>query len=132
MTDVRTGGCLCGAARYEINLDGASTHACHCRDCQKQSGAPFILATGVGAGQFRWIKKPSGAVQASEGAVRRFCSTCGTPLTWELVKKAEWDSINTTTLDDTSGLTVDYEIFTRSRMVGISPFHGARQHEAGS
>ncbi len=128
MNDLRTGGCLCGAARYEINLDRSRTVTCHCRDCQKQTGAPFLMSTVVGAGQFRWINKPTGVVQTSEKAIRRFCKTCGIPLTWEWVKKGDWDCIYSATLDDPAGLTVRSELFTRSRMESITPFQGAKQY----
>ena len=131
MADLRTGGCMCGAVRYEINLDGQRTSNCHCRDCQKNSGAPFMPFTNVDIGQFRWISKPEGIGKASEAAVRRFCSKCGTPLTWEGVETPDRIAVSTGTLDDPSGLDIAYEIFTRSRWPGIQPFPGARQYEDG-
>jgi hypothetical protein len=39
-----TGGCRCGAVRYELSLDAVPlTYACHCRDCQTWSGSAFAL-----------------------------------------------------------------------------------------
>lgn len=130
MVDLRQGGCLCGAARYEINLDGNKTGNCHCRDCQKNSGAPFMPFANVDSGQFRWIAKPEGVYQSSSWARRRFCMKCGTPLTWEAIERPERQSVSMCTLDDTSGVEVVYEIFTRSRVPGIQPVQGARQYEA--
>ncbi len=37
-----TGGCLCGAVRYEITALPKSTANCHCRTCQRASGAAFL------------------------------------------------------------------------------------------
>ena len=59
-TDLRQGGCLCGAVRYEINMDGARTGNCHCRDCQKNGGGPFMTFTTPLAGHLRWISEPKG------------------------------------------------------------------------
>jgi hypothetical protein len=34
-----TGSCLCRAIRYEVSVPVTELRACHCRDCQKSSGA---------------------------------------------------------------------------------------------
>jgi len=101
MKDIREGGCLCGAVRYEIDLSGHETGNCHCRDCQKNCGAPFVTSTFVPESQFRWITKPSGEYSASPAAIRRFCAQCGTPLQWDGFKLKGLVDINTATLDDT-------------------------------
>lgn len=132
MADLRTGGCLCGAARYEINIDGNKTGNCHCIDCQKNSGSAFMPFTNVDSGQFRWVSKPEGKYASSNFAYRRFCKECGTPLTWEGNDRLEQTSVSTCTLDDTSGIQMVYEIYTRTRLEGISPVSGARQYAAGN
>jgi hypothetical protein len=39
-----TGGCRCGAIRYEVALEALpAVYACHCRDCQTWSGSAFAL-----------------------------------------------------------------------------------------
>lgn len=131
MKDIREGGCLCGAARYQIDLTGQETGNCHCRDCQKQSGAPFATVTTVKIGQLNWITEPDGKVSISKLAVRRFCSQCGTPLQWCGVDYTDTANINTATLDDVAGLDIVYEIYTRSRMAGILPVAGAMQSLEG-
>jgi hypothetical protein len=39
-----TGGCQCGAVRYEIAAAPLAVYACHCTDCQRQSGGDFALS----------------------------------------------------------------------------------------
>ena len=43
--DVRTGGCRCGAIRYEVTVAPVASVACHCRDCQYVSsgGANYSM-----------------------------------------------------------------------------------------
>lgn len=41
-----TGGCLCGRVRYTLTGDPIRSYVCHCRDCQRASGAAF--APGLG------------------------------------------------------------------------------------
>ena len=40
----QSGGCQCGAIRYEITGPPAAVYACHCTECQKQSGSAFAMA----------------------------------------------------------------------------------------
>lgn len=128
-TDLRTGGCLCGAVRYEINMDGARTGNCHCRDCQKNGGGPFMTFTTPEAGHFKWLAEPTGEARASNIARRRFCAHCGTPMTWEADDDPNDRAVSTGTLDDPKGVTIDYEIYTRSRWASIPPLPGVRQFE---
>ncbi len=132
MTDIRKGGCLCGKVRYEVDVSGHETGNCHCRDCQKNAGAPYMTFTAVPVGQFKWIVKPGGAYSASPAAERRFCEHCGTPLQWDAGPASSDTSFSTATLDDPSGLPVAYEIYTRTRMTGVPMVAGAAQHKAGS
>ena len=75
-----TGGCICGAIRYETAADPVVMVNCHCRDCQRATGsgyAPFVIVPKAAvkvSGQPRYYK----TVGASGGAVERgFCPTCG-------------------------------------------------------
>ena len=42
MSKAFTGGCACGAIRYEISAEPVFMNDCQCRDCQQSSG------TGMG------------------------------------------------------------------------------------
>jgi len=37
------GGCACKAIRYRITESPLIVHACHCRDCQRLTGGPFVI-----------------------------------------------------------------------------------------
>ncbi len=48
MTDLLTGGCLCGAVRYQVNQTMRfRSYACHCTDCQRRSGSAFGIQQSV-------------------------------------------------------------------------------------
>jgi hypothetical protein len=49
-----TGGCLCGAIRYESGGEPSFALLCHCRDCQRQSGSAYAAGLRVAASGF-WV-----------------------------------------------------------------------------
>ena len=50
------GGCLCGAVRYSYDAAPLATVACHCRDCQKLTGATNLLTIYADRSHFRHEK----------------------------------------------------------------------------
>jgi len=44
MSTSLTGGCQCGAVRYECSVEPLFTGNCHCRDCQKATGGAYVPA----------------------------------------------------------------------------------------
>lgn len=76
-----TGGCQCGAVRYELRTPQWAS-VCHCRMCQKASGQPFMAFTGGKAENLTWTRGAPTIFQSSNIAERGFCSACGTPLTY--------------------------------------------------
>lgn len=125
------GGCRCGQARYEVNLDNAFTIVCHCVDCQKHLGAPYSVFSIVPTGQFVWIKAPTGRISFGPEAERLFCKNCGTYLKWEGKASGGEAEFNAMTLDTPNIVTVDVEIFVRSRSSWLEPLAGVPQYEAG-
>ena len=74
-----TGGCRCGALRYEVSGEAAHHAVCHCRDCQMATGAPVVAWMAFKADQFR-LTQGTAASYANGASVRHFCGQCGTPV----------------------------------------------------
>lgn len=78
-----TGGCLCGAVRYEANEAPSWVGHCHCRMCQKGTGGPSAIFAGFHGAQKDALKFTKGAptyYRSSEWYERGFCSNCGSPI----------------------------------------------------
>jgi hypothetical protein len=81
-----TGGCQCGAVRYECTAQPAQIQMfkCHCRDCQHLTGGGYTPVVFVPADTFRVTR---GTIQhhhtpGNDGPHRRgFCAACGSRLT---------------------------------------------------
>jgi len=110
-----TGGCLCGAVRYRATAM-LRAELCHCRMCQKASGAPVVAWLTVPGDAFAFTEGEPIGFRSSPHAVRHFCGACGSPLTFrEPAKSAEID-VNLATLDRPEAIAPQYHIHTASRM----------------
>jgi hypothetical protein len=79
-----TGGCQCGAVRYEWLEPLRYASVCHCRMCQKASGQPFMALAGGKLENLRWTRGELSIFKSSDKGERGFCSACGTPLTYRM------------------------------------------------
>lgn len=79
-----TGGCHCGAIRYEAEVDPGTAGICHCTDCQILSGTAFRVSIRAAPGSFRIVAgTPRVYIKTAESGTRRdqaFCETCGSPI----------------------------------------------------
>jgi len=83
MTDIRTGGCQCGAIRFEVTGELGHASICHCRMCQKAFGNFFAPLVSVREATLTWTKAEPKRFASSNLVNRGFCAECGTPLTYE-------------------------------------------------
>jgi hypothetical protein len=110
------GGCLCGRVRYRI--DGPPDHAdyCHCRMCQRASGAPVVPWLTMASADFAWTAGEPAVYRSSPGAERLFCGACGTQLGFrELANPASLD-VTLASLDDPAAVRPNHHIWTASRI----------------
>jgi hypothetical protein len=118
MTEI-SGHCLCGAVTYSADTEPMMVAMCHCEDCQRQSGAPFSLNVAVDrsaltiAGESMKTYETIGS-DSGQPRERIFCSTCGSPIVSILAEAADMAFIKAGTLDDTSWLAPELEVFTDS------------------
>ncbi len=78
-----TGGCQCGAVRFEATEPPSWVAHCHCRMCQKAYGQPsgiFVGFMGAKRGALRFTKGKPKYYKSSAWLERAFCSNCGSPL----------------------------------------------------
>jgi hypothetical protein len=103
-----SGGCACGAVRYEISRAPVASVQCQCRDCQRATGSghvnamafPQAAVTLTGELRFHDVRADSGNTVS-----RGFCPNCGTPVMWKFTRNPELRVIVVGSLDNPSGFS---------------------------
>lgn len=119
MSFPQTGGCQCGAVRYEITGPPEVVYACHCTECQRQSGSAFAMAAVIPQKHFRLTRgAPEMFARATSETKTMecwFCQACGTRL-YHMPGGSSYPNRNVKpgTLDDTSWLSPTIHFWTRS------------------
>jgi hypothetical protein len=79
-----TGGCHCGAIRYEVTGDPVRTQICHCDDCRRSGGSAFATNVFVKTEDLKITKgEPKWFYWIAASGNKRgraFCGDCGTSL----------------------------------------------------
>ena len=88
--DTVSGGCLCGAVKFEIDLPTKWCANCHCSMCRRAHGAAYVTWVGVDADRFRVVAGDDQLARhhSSDDAWRSFCRTCGSTLLFESTRWA--------------------------------------------
>lgn len=110
------GGCACGAVRYRCDAEPVRMFQCHCRDCQRATGGPFVAGLLVPRKAFQFVKGTPlyYTVPSARGGTntRGFCGVCGSRLTGGQ-RGPEWPFIGITasSLDDPDQFKSQMHVF---------------------
>ena len=80
-----TGGCLCGAIRYESSAQPEMIVACHCSTCQKNTGSAFSVNIAMPQNEVSISGSSLVTYEERNGSdsspfYRSFCAICGSPV----------------------------------------------------
>lgn len=120
-----TGGCQCGALRYEIDADAPlDLYACHCRECQKQSGSAFGISAIFPLDAVRIVKgmpkiwtRPTDSGNTTDCA---FCPDCGTRIMHTGTYDRSVTAIKGGSLDEPPDMAGAKHIWTDRTLHGIA------------
>ena len=123
-----TGGCQCGACRYELWDAPETIYCCHCSECRRQSASAFGISVIVRTGTMRLIQgaprswtRPTAAGDVLDC---RFCPDCGTRLWHQGANQPDFRSVKGGTLDDPPDLSQVVHIHTDTMLKGVVLPHG--------
>jgi hypothetical protein len=110
------GGCLCGGIRYRIDGPIPSVAHCHCRMCQKASGAVVMTWALIRPETFDLTHGELRTWWSSAKGERTFCPGCGAQITFRHTSAPEELGVTLASLDDAGAHAATHHIYTESRL----------------
>ncbi|MGH7818888.1 MAG: GFA family protein [Candidatus Binatia bacterium] len=133
MSDLREGGCQCGAVRYRVDGTPIAIGICHCSECQCQSGSAFGMSYIVRKERFQLLrgvlKTFTRTADSGRPVVGAFCPDCGTRIYNEPRYMGGVLTLKPGTLDDTSFLQPTVEVWAARKHPWVGLPAGLRSFE---
>lgn len=115
-----TGGCLCGAIRYEVSGDPLRVQICHCDDCRRATGSPFAANAFVREDDFRLLKgtpkKFTHRADSGNEMTKEFCGECGSQLFGYSARGTGMRTVKIGSIDDIGSLRPQTEVFVAKKL----------------
>ncbi|MEZ4310755.1 MAG: GFA family protein [Polyangiaceae bacterium] len=133
---IHKGRCLCGAVELEaVGVPVVVAH-CHCKDCQRLTGAGHSTGAMFPVSRFRLTGAVSEYTLTSEAGnevTRVFCPSCGSPILGRNTGMPGFVTVSLGVLEDSSAFEPGVVIFARNRkpwdaMGGAIPTFDAQPH----
>lgn len=128
---MRTGGCQCGAIRYESAGDPVALYVCHCRECQRQSASAFGMSLEVLRDGLRVTRgRPEFWSRAADSGRRiacAFCAQCGSRLWHQREGEPATVTVKAGSLDQPVDFSTAIHIWTSRKLPGLAIPPGAPQ-----
>ena len=131
-TGAHSGGCLCGAIRFTARGKPNHIGNCHCTQCRKSSGAPFLTFAGFASKAVTFAKGKPKYFRSSKWAARGFCPQCGTSLVYKLTKDASKIWLAVGAMDRPERLAPRSHIFTTTMVKWLKFRDGLPRYKAFS
>jgi hypothetical protein len=119
-SDRQSGGCLCGALRFEIAGNPTDVVTCHCAQCQHWHGDAGVYIsidrttlTMANEAELAWYR-------SSPGARRGFCTKCGACMFWQRLQNGQpagQISVSVGALDAPTGLRLTRHLFPNDQTI---------------
>jgi hypothetical protein len=105
-----TGGCMCGAVRYELTAPPEYAGYCHCTRCQRRTGGAASISARAAPGSFRVTSGEDlvGVYRPPDGFEKAFCSGCGSALFSRNPENPDEVGVRMGTFDSDPGVRPSY------------------------
>ena len=129
-----SGQCHCGAISFKAVVDPKKVVACHCKDCQILSGAPFRAVLPTPADDVSLVGNPKQYVKVAASGNRRvqaFCGECGTQLYATEPDSPKTLNIRLGCVNEREQLSPSVQIWGNSAVPWLHSLSSVPMHKAG-
>lgn len=122
MSELVTGGCQCGAIRYQFKGPVPPAYACHCGECKKQSASAFSMSIPMDYSALTATGEPSLFESTAFSGTTKynfFCGNCGTRLWHSADNPPKGITLKVGTLDDSAGIEPRGHLWVSKKQEGI-------------
>jgi hypothetical protein len=130
-----SGQCHCGSISFTATIDPSKVMACHCKDCQTFSGAPFRAVVPAPVETVSMSGTPKLYVKVAESGNRRaqaFCADCGTQLYASEADAPKMLNIRLGSINERAQLPPAIQVWGQSAMPWLHALSDAPMHTKGS
>lgn len=126
------GKCLCGEVRLEAHGEPLWSGHCHCPSCQKAVGAAFATYAGFKKESVRLSGDTLSVFRSSPGVTRRFCSKCGSAVSFEGEAWPDEIHLHLVLLDDAADFEPQGHTYVKTRQPWVHMRDGLPTHDTFS
>ncbi|MBT3180026.1 MAG: GFA family protein [Candidatus Marinimicrobia bacterium] len=123
------GGCFCGKIRLKAKIEPISVVNCHCDNCKRSVGSPFVT-WAVFKKDAISFNSPPPTHTAENRAVRTFCESCGTSIAYWHPDRKDTIDITVGCLDKPDNYPPNKNIWTKKRLSWVQNPDDIPNHEA--
>lgn len=109
------GGCVCGQFRYTLLSRPVGLNDCHCIDCRRSSGAPYVTWGSVRPSDIRVVRGTVREIAHAE-RLRSFAACCGTQVFFRESRDSEWVDVTIASLDDPAPFAPEKSIWIEDKL----------------
>jgi hypothetical protein len=114
-----TGGCVCGGARYALKSRPFALIDCHCIDCRRSAGAPYVTWGSVPREDLVVTRGEPRKI-AHANRIRSFAACCGTHLFFEDSKDSDAIDVTIASLDDPAPFAPQKAIWLEDKLPWVT------------
>ncbi len=124
------GGCLCGRTRYRVSGTPENLCFCHCTNCRRAAGAPYVAWGTFRRDAFHLLDGGACVLYRSSPRVQRgFCGHCGTSLSYAHAERDGEIDVTLATLDDPARYEPECHIWVEDKLPWVRIEDGRPQYQ---
>jgi hypothetical protein len=114
---VHSGGCLCGAVRYEVRAElPLYVCICHCQSCRKAVGGGMVPWVTFRSADVTMLGEALAERSSSPGVTRGHCARCGTSISYRHERRQGQIDLTLASMDHPGSFTPVAHIWVEDKL----------------